>query len=214
MKPENGKRSAPSLRAIDFAIAFAFFVMLIPIPISMCRGTHLIDQLNYFADMLAVLAALYAGRTIFFPSAQDASDSAAVSMNNSGKTIEVANSPESDAAPAVEQKRAQSDVDPSNQEQKSDVEPHDETPQQVFYAMSTILGGFVLIKIAVFLGRRFVLPEVVLSTLLITAAITFASISFGRALKYKVRIGTRFTLSLAFGISSGILASLTLAYVL
>lgn len=214
MKTVDCVKPAPSLRAIDLGIAFAFLVMLIPIPISMYRGTQLMDQLNYFADMLAVLAALYAGRTIFFPSAQDDSDSAAVSTNNSGKTIEAVDSTEANAVRAVERKKAQSELGLSNQLPKSDVEPHDETPQQVFYAMSTILGAFVLIKIAVFLGRKFVLPEVVLSTLLITAAITFASISFGRALKYKAWVGTRFTFSLVFGITAGLVASLSLAYVL
>jgi hypothetical protein len=60
-----------SLQIVDLAIGIGFALMLMPLWIRLGNGKYNVsDHLGHFADVLGIIAALYAGRTAFFKGQQ------------------------------------------------------------------------------------------------------------------------------------------------
>jgi hypothetical protein len=199
-----------SLRNIDYLISFSFFLMLFPIYFGLSlTGLHLKDHLNHFADMLAVLAALYAGRTVFFaPSSnvptQELHNNCILKQEESATTaplsaVDKAAATSENACQDVKHSPAANNPDAGN---GLPDRATGETPQEVFGVMFAFLIAYAAIKGATYLEPICGYQFWILIILMNVTAGSFLSIAFIRALDDKKVVKLRVILALVFSIIS------------
>lgn len=200
-----------SLRCVDNLIGGAFLLMQVPIFIALARaaqvtqantaGLQLEDHLNYFADTLAVLAALYAGRTVFFslskPAAGAATDRLPGQVDR--EDGDMAETGEQDEPASIAESRIAELEHPAR---RAEPAASVETPQQVFGVMAAFLIAYALIKASTYLDKIWDFQESVLLYLMFFCAGSFAAVAFTRALNEGRLVGVRVLVALAFGIAS------------
>lgn len=209
-----------SLREIDYFISFSFFLMLVPIYFGLSRAElQLKDHLNHFADMLAVLAALYAGRTVFFASPSDVPTQAlgangVFGQENSATTAPVIGINSTPTTP----ENACQDVTrglAANKRGSGNALPdkvREETPREVFGVMFAFLIAYATIKGATYLEKIFDYQLWVLIILTNIAAGLFVSIAFTRALDDKKAVKLRVILAIAFSLFSLLISAVAIHY--
>lgn len=199
-----------SLRCVDNVIGGAFLLMQVPIFIALVSaaqvtqantaGLQLEDHLNYFADTLAVLAALYAGRTVFFAPSNHAAKiptdqlPGEVHQQDAEKAGTGKDEPGSISGSLISQRK--------NPVPRSEPVTSVETPQQVFGVMAAFLIAYALIKASTYLDKTWDFQQSVLLYLMFFCAGSFAAVAFTRALNEGRFVGVRVLVALLFGLAS------------
>lgn len=122
-----------TLKVVDFLIFLFFAAVLAPIFLRLGHDKYSPSAfLGHFADMLAVLAAVYAGRTVFFKTSNGLMDGPQGQNSSQNNTAKLASGEEMRAQDNAKRKVLSQDVG--------------ETPKQVYGFMVYLLVGYAAIR--------------------------------------------------------------------
>lgn len=184
-----------TLRAVDSLIFIFFAAVLAPIFLRLGHDKYSPSAfLGHFADMLAVLAAVYAGRTVFFKTSDGSTDGTQSQKYSQNNTVEVAS----------EEKAGGQGND------KSDVLSQDggETPKRVYGFMVYLLIGYATIRCVQFwlIGSNKSAENLALGYLLLFLMAMFVApfswIAFYKAINEGTNVFFRILLGLIFPVSA------------
>jgi len=194
-----------SLKTIDRIIVIGFAVAVAPIFYRLGHPDYSVSvYLGHFADMLAVLAAVYAGRTAFFET------STVFTAGRRGRR-----GIHNDAAKASAGASGSTDKDTSknNTTRSESVE----TPQGAYGVMVFFLVVYVVIRCIQFLaiGEQKLVSDFIFGVLLLSLMAVFVTpftyFAFSNAIKEKKNVFLRFLLGLGLPVLAALIGMLWLA---
>ncbi|MDK6080571.1 hypothetical protein [Massilia varians] len=195
-----------SLKTIDRIIVIVFAVAVAPIFYRLGHPKYSISlHLGHFADMLAVLAAVYAGRTAFF---KNSTVFTVVRRRHRGIQNDAVNTTAGAVSGSTDKVTSKNNATPQESV---------ETPQRVFAVMVFFLLVYVFIRCIQFLtiGEQKPVSDFIfgISLLFLMALFVtpFTYFAFSNAIKEQKNVFFRFLLGLILPISAALIGMLWLA---